>query len=119
MHAHLRASCLIRHAAREWAALLLCSWLTCTLSRSTYCHSAVGCLVALLSAFVGGGARYSHSLQEMPENEDRGSAGRKEVQRAAKGPLETTGAPMPVWIVITTSMIRYFPRSVRIFESWS
>ena len=31
----------------------------------------------------GCGARYGHSLPEMPEIEDRGSAGRKEVQRAS------------------------------------
>ena len=66
----------------------------------------------------GGGARYGHSLPEMPIIEDRGSAKRKEVQRAAEGLLETTGTPIPVWIVITTSMIRYSPGSARIFESW-
>jgi hypothetical protein len=66
----------------------------------------------------GDGARYSQSLTEMLELEDRGSAGRREVQRAAEGPLETTVTPISVWIVITTNMIRYSPRSGRILESW-
>ena len=66
----------------------------------------------------GGGARYGHSLPEIPEIKDRDSAGRKEAQRAAEGPLKTTGTPIPVWIVITTSVIRYSPKSDRIFESW-